>query len=123
MDPGFRRDDDMEVEMAKRLIQFEIDDEIASHFDWLVEDWKKDPVWLARAFFEEEVKSHVAGSRGVPLLRRFMYRDASPYFTPEECEARSAEREARRDHVQEAKDWKETLAMFAKMEANRRKRA
>jgi hypothetical protein len=92
--------------MSKRVIAFEIDEEIAGHFDWLVQDWKKDPVWLARAFFEEEVKSHVAGWRGIPLLRRYMYRDATPYFTAEELEARSAERERQRDPAQEAENRK-----------------
>ncbi len=67
--------------MAKRTISFEIDDEIAGHFDWLANEWDKDPVWLARAFFEEDVKAFVAGSRGVPLLRRYHQRDSSPFFS------------------------------------------
>ena len=79
--------------MTNRVIAFEIDDEIAGHFDALVKNWDKDPVWLARAFFEEEVKALTSGTRGVPRLRRYMYHDATPYFTAGELEQRSAERE------------------------------
>jgi hypothetical protein len=73
--------------MTKRTITFEIDEEIAGHFDSLVSGWNKDPVWLARAFFEEEVMANVSGSRGVPVSRRYLYRDPDVYFTAEEREA------------------------------------
>jgi hypothetical protein len=90
--------------MSKRQIAFEIDNEIADHLDWLAKEWKKDPLWLARAFFEEELKSNVAGSRGVPLLRRYMYRDPQIYFTAEELAEREAERERRRDPAETAEN-------------------
>ena len=79
--------------MTNRVIAFEIDDEIAGHFDALVKNWDKDPVWLARAFFEEEVKALTSGTRGVPRLRRYLYHDATPYSTAAELEQRSVERE------------------------------
>jgi hypothetical protein len=79
--------------MAKKTITFEIDDEIAAHFDALVADWKKDPVWLARALFTEELLGNSMGRPGVGFGRRRYYRDATVYFTPDEREARSAERE------------------------------
>jgi hypothetical protein len=104
-----------------RKITFEIDDEIAEHFDVLVADWKKDPVLLAKAFFEEEVLANTSGSRGVPVLRRYWYRDASVYFTKEELDLREVEREQNRDPIAESIHKKETEELFAKMEKNRRK--
>jgi hypothetical protein len=80
--------------MTKRTITFEIDEKIAGHFDSLVLDWNKDPVWLARAFFEEEVMANVSGSRGIPMSRRYLYRDPDVYFTAEELAARSKEIDA-----------------------------
>ncbi len=77
--------------MTKRTITFEIGDEIAGHFDSLVSDWNKDPVWLARALFEEEVMASVSGSRGVPFSRRYLYRNSDVYFTADELAARSKE--------------------------------
>jgi hypothetical protein len=105
-----------------RQITFEIDDEIAEHFDALVADWKKDPVLLAKAFFEEEVLANTSGSRGVPVLRRYWYRDASVYFTKEELDLREVEREQNRDPIAEAERQKEVDQLFAKIEENRKVR-
>ena len=107
--------------MARQII-FEISDEIAGHFDALVTDWGKDSVWLARALFEEEVMANTSGSRGVPIMRRYWYRDASVYFTEKELELRAIEREQKRDPIAEARQMKETEELFAKMQENRNKR-
>ena len=109
--------------MAKRTITFEIDDEIAGHLDWLAQDWKKDPIWLARALFEEELKANVSGNRGIRRSRRYMYRDATVYFTPEESEARAAEREARRNPEEEAESMKAMREMFDRAHENRKRNA
>jgi hypothetical protein len=109
--------------MTKRVISFEIDDEIAGHFDALSADWKKDPVWLARAFFTEEVMANISGSRGVPHSRRYWYRDMSVYFTTQELDEREAEIERNRDPVEEARRLEDMREMFAKAERNRRKKA
>jgi hypothetical protein len=105
-----------------RQITFEVDDEVAEHFDALVTDWKKDPVLLAKAFFEEEVLANTSGSRGVPILRRYWYRDASVYFIKEELDLREVEREQNHDLIAEAERQKEVDQLFAKIEENRKVR-
>lgn len=105
-----------------RQITFEIDDEIAGHFDAIVNGWKKHPTWLARKFFEEEVLANTSGSRGVPMLRRYLYRDSNVYFTQTELVEREAEMKRNRDPVAEAARERETAELFAKMEENRRKK-
>jgi hypothetical protein len=109
--------------MTRRVISFEIDEEIAGHFDALVADWKKDPVSLARGFFEEEVLANTSGRRGVPVLRRYLYRDSSISFTREEFEALETERESNRDSVVEAEEQKHREELIAKMKKNRESRA
>ncbi len=104
--------------MAGRVITFEIDEELAGHFDALVEDWRKEPVWLARRFFEEEVLANTSGGRGVPLRRRYLYRDSSVYFTREELDARDAEREKNRDPADEAENRKHSEELWAMMKKN-----
>ena len=79
--------------MAKRIISFEIDEEAEGHLLALAKDWEKEPIDLAKAFFIEELKANTAGSRGIPLLRRYLYRDADVYFTPEELAERSRKNE------------------------------
>ena len=101
--------------MTKRVISFEVDEEVAGHFNALVEDWKKDPVWLARRFFEEEVLANTSGRRGVPILRRYWHRDPNIYFTAEELKEREAESERTRDPVAEAERAKEMESLFAKI--------
>ena len=108
--------------MTKRVISFEIDEEIAGHFGALVADWKKDPVWLALRFFEEEVLANTSGRRGVPIRRRYWYRDPSVYFTMEELKEREVERERTRDPVAEAESQRELEELFA-MRKNQEVRA
>jgi hypothetical protein len=72
-----------------RTIQFEIDDEVEGHLVALADDWDKDPIQLAKALFVEELMAQMSGSRGVPHSRRYWYRSADVYFTPEEKEARA----------------------------------
>ena len=109
--------------MMGRVVSFEIDEELAGHFDALVTDWKKDPVWLARRFFEEEVLANTSGQRGVPISRRYWYRDPNIYFNAEELKEREAERERSRDPIAEAERQRETEELFAMMKKNREGRA
>ena len=81
------------------------------------------PIWLARRFFEEEVIANTSGSRGVPLLRQYSYRDPNIYFTVEELNDREAERERNRDPMAEAERREEMEERFARMKKNREGRA
>jgi hypothetical protein len=102
-----------------RQITFEIDEEIWGHFDSLVVNWNKDPEWLARRLFEEEVLAAVAGSRGVPLLRKYLYRDQDVYFSPEELILRQHEIDRNLDPVEEAERRSHVDELFAKMKSKR----
>jgi hypothetical protein len=77
-----------------QLIQFVIDDETEKLLFELASDWKKNPIELAKALFVEELTANMAGSHGIPYLRRYMYRDANVYFTKEELVVREREMEA-----------------------------
>lgn len=77
-----------------RSIHFTIDDEQEVLLLALASGWKKDPIEIAKALFVEELTANMAGSHGIPYLRRYMYRDANVYFTKEELEVRAREMEA-----------------------------
>jgi hypothetical protein len=77
-----------------RTMHFTIDDKTEKLLLALASSWKKDPDELAKALFVEELTANMAGSHGIPFLRRYIYRDANVYFTKEEIEAREREMEA-----------------------------
>jgi hypothetical protein len=83
-----------------RSIQFTIDAETEKLFLELASDWNKDPVELAKALFVEELTANMAGSNGIPYLRRYMYRDANVYFTAAELEERELAREIYRQSAE-----------------------
>jgi hypothetical protein len=96
-------------------IHFTIDDETEKLLLALAYDWKKNPPELAKALFIEELKANLAGSHGIPNLRRYLYRDANVYFTKVELEERDRAMEAywQSDEGQAVKrEQQETLESF-----------
>jgi uncharacterized protein YydD (DUF2326 family) len=80
--------------LMTRSISFTISDETEKLLLALSSSWKKDPIELAKALFVEELTANMAGSHGIPHLRRYIYRDANVYFTKEELAVREREMEA-----------------------------
>jgi uncharacterized protein YydD (DUF2326 family) len=80
--------------LMTRSISFTINDETEKLLLALSSSWKKDPIELAKALFIEELTANMAGSHGIPYLRRYMYRDANVYFTKVEIAVREREMEA-----------------------------
>ena len=98
-----------------RTINFTIDEETEKLLLALADDWKKDPHELAKAMFVEELTANMAGSHGIPYLRRYLYRDANVYFTKEELEVRALEMEAYWQSPEGqavSKEWQENLQRF-----------
>ena len=80
--------------IMEKTISFEIDGEVEGNLLALAKEWGKEPSALAKALFTEELTAQLAGSRGIPLLRRYRDRDSVVYFTQDELAEQAKKQEA-----------------------------